>query len=189
MSGAVFFSEEVLNELEAIHSTTAHRLLKRFGKFRRTIETLFAFLPLFFGLLSIMKEKMVINFIREGGVGMYGILAVGILLLGREILSAVRLIIVRDHSTQNLRIDTPSVLLGCSALMLASLGSTILGVYASADAVTKAHLSNEFLIAGVKESLTNIALSSFLCATIILAHYATRRMLHIWRAPVSESGL
>lgn len=168
------FSSEVLNELEAIHATRFHRFLKRFGKSRRTIETSLAFLPLACGLFLIVEEKEVINFIREGGIGMYGILAIGILLLGKEVLNAIRLVIAKDHSTQNLRIDTPAVLLGCLALMLASLGSTILGVYVSAD------------VAGVKESLTNIILSSFLCAVIILAHYATRRMLHIWHAPVAD---
>lgn len=111
-----------------------------------------------------------IDFIREGGIGMYGILAIGMLLLGKEVLNAIRLVIAKDHSAQNLRIDTASVLLGCLALMLVSIGSTILGVYVSADAVMRSHLSSDLLMAGAKESLTNIVLSSFLCAVIILAH-------------------
>ena len=184
--GDVQFSREALNELETIHATSFHRFLKRSGKSRRTIETSLAFLPLALGLLLIMEEKEVIDFIREGGIGMYGILAIGMLLLGKEVLNAIRLVIAKDHSARNLRIDTPSVLLGCLALMLASFGSTILGVYVSADAVMRSHLSNDLLMAGAKESLTNIVLSSFLCAVIILAHYATRRMLHIWHAPLAD---
>lgn len=178
------FSREDVAALEELHETRALRFLKRFGASRRTIETFLAFLPLVMGVLLIKQEKEMISFIREGGVGMYGILAIGILLLGREVLNAVRLLVIRDHSTQNLRIDTPSVLLGCLGLMLASLGSAILGLYVAADGVMKAHLSYDFLIAGAKESMTNIVLSSFLCALIILAHYGTRRALCVWRAPI-----
>lgn len=126
-----------------------------------------------------------VNFVREGGIGMYAIMIVGVLLLGRELLHVVRLMIVKDHSRGNLRLDTSTVLLGCFALLLLGLGSTVLGFYLSAESATRSGFSQEILLIGAKESVTHMVLSSFLCSVILLAHYGTRRLLHIWRAPLA----
>jgi hypothetical protein len=175
--------QSVLNDLQAIHSTSLHRLLQRLGDQRKTVETLMAFVPLLTGLFFIMEEEIMVDFIREGGLGMYAILGIGGFMLGKELLNGVRLIVVKDHSAENLRIDTTSVLLGCLALMLVSIGSTLLGLYKSAAVAVHPHPAYELLVLGAKESLTNLVLSSFLCALIVLAHYGTRRTLALWRAP------
>jgi len=127
-----------------------------------------------------------IQFIREGGAGMYLILAVGLFLLGREALNVVRLLLIKDHSEENLRIDTSSVLIGCLALTFLGVGWTFLGVYVSASAVTQSHQLLELLLIGAKESLTPTILSLLLSAVIVLAHYGTRRVLHGWRAPIAK---
>lgn len=175
-------SERDLAELATIHSTRLHRLLQICGTHRKAVETALAFVPLVAGLCFTLKEEIMVDFIREGGIGMYAILALGGFLFGREALNILRLIMVKDHSPENLRIDTVSVLLGCLALMLMSVGSTVLGLYFSAGAVAQSHLSYDLLVIGAKESLTNLVLSSFLSALVVLAHYGTRRTLHVWHA-------
>jgi hypothetical protein len=179
------FSTQELADLRAIHATPIRRFLERFGQARKDVETSAAFLPLLVALFYIMEDRVMVDFIREGGVGMYAILAIGLLLLGKELLNVIRLVIIKDHSSNNLRIDTPSVLLGCLALALLSLVSTILGFYKSAEAATQTSTSYDILIIGAKESITSLVLGLFLCSLVILAHYGTRRALHVWHAPVT----
>jgi hypothetical protein len=180
------FSESDLNELVEIHSTRIYRMLKELDPQQRHLfEALSAFFPLITTLIFITKEKIMIQFIREGGAGMYLILAIGLFLLGREALNVVRLLIIKDHSNENLRIDTSSVLIGCLALMFLGIGWTFLGVYVSASAITQSHQPLELLLIGAKESLTPTILSSLLCALIVLAHYGIRGTLHAWRAPIA----
>ncbi len=181
------FSEQDLMDLGEIHSTWLHRFLRGLGEQRRKrSEMAMAFIPLVATFTYITKEATVISFIREGGAGMYLILIVGAILLGREMLNLFRLIVVRDHCKENLRVDTPSVIIGCLALMFIGVGWTTLGVYKSADAVIQSHLSYQWLITGAKESMAALILSSLISAVVILFHYGTRRALCVWRAPIVE---
>jgi len=182
------FSENDLRELSEVHSTNFHRLLKRVdSRQRKLIETSIAFVPMISVLILITKEEFVTHFIREGGVSMYAILAIGFFLLGREVLNIFRLALIKDHSQENLRLDTSSVLLGCLALTFVGVGSTFIGLYSSVDYwVTHSPVSYDVLVIGAKESLANAILSSLICALIALTHYGMRRLLHIWRAPLVE---
>jgi hypothetical protein len=180
------FAENDLRALEEIHSTRVARMLAPFSTHKIAIETTIAFAPLAAAILFISKEGKMIEFIREGGAGMYALLVVGGFLLLRELRNAFRLLVVKDHSKESLRLDTPSVLLGCLALMFFGIGWSALGIYISASAVVAANMPNELLVIGVKESLTPTILASLLSAVVILAHYGTRRALHIWRAPVTD---
>src|SRR4051812_21741922 len=63
---------EIARELSAIHATRAHRLLKRCGALRQLIEVTTAFLPMAFALTLLTEDDAMLNFIREGGIGMYG---------------------------------------------------------------------------------------------------------------------
>jgi hypothetical protein len=183
-SAELHLPPEVVLELEDAHSTGIHRHLKRLGSLRRIVETGLAFIPLVLTLSIIMEEEAMVNFVREGGIGMYAIMAVGVFLVGRELLNIGRLMIVKDHSLRNLRLDTPTVLLGCLALLMLGIGSTVMGFYLSAESATRSGFSHEILVVGAKESLTHMVLSLFLCAAVLLAHYGSRRVLHIWRVPV-----
>jgi hypothetical protein len=176
------FSQEVLNEMENTYNTKSYRFLRRFGDLRRIVESAIAFLPLLLTVTLIMEDETMVEFIREGGLGMYGIMAIGVLLFGRELLNGIRLLVIKDHSARNLQIDTPSVLLGCLALMLIGLGSTVLGLYATVDNVAQPSLYFDQIILGVKESITNLVLSSFLCALTVCIHYGVRRTLVVWHA-------
>ncbi len=101
-------------------------------------------------------------------------------------MNIIRLFIIKDHSANNLRIDTSSVWLGCLALMFVGVGWTLLGIYVSASAVAAAYASYQLLLIGAKESLAPAILSSMLAAPIVLTHYASRQILFRWQAPIPE---
>jgi hypothetical protein len=176
------FSADDLRGLEDLYSTPAHRLLKLSGGHRRDIETAIAFAPLILAANFISKEGHMLQFIREGGAGMYVILFIAALMIYREVQNGFRLLVVKDHSSANLRLDTSSVLLGCGALLTFGIGMSALGIYVSFNATNG--VSPEFLI-GAKESLTPLILASLLSAVVVFAHYAVRRILTIWYAPVA----
>lgn len=182
------FSKTDLCDLHEIHSTKIYRFLTQFGDRRKNIELLAAFIPLMTGVIFIFKEDFMMNFIREGGFpGMYAILIIGVFLLGKELLNMFRLLMIKDHSAKNLDLDTSSVLLGCLALVFMALGCTALGIYKTADTVTRSQMPYELLIVGAKESMTPLVLGSLLSVLIVLAHYATRNVLRLWHAPLSDA--
>lgn len=180
------FSDSDLTELENIHSTRVFLFLEQIGPRKKYVETFVAFIPLILAVTLLTKEGSMIDFIREGGVGMYAILAIGIFLFGREMNHIFRLIIVKDHTQDNLRLDTSSVLLGCLALMFFGIGWSVLGIYISANAAIASNASAQIMMIGIKESLTPTILSALLSAVIVLAHYSTRRIMHIWNAPLTD---
>ena len=177
-------SVEDLRELEEIHSSKLTRALENAGPGRSFLETVIAYLPLIIVGVTIYKEQTMIEFIREGGAGMYAILFIGLFLMAREIKSVFLLLIARDHRKENLRIDTWSVVTGCSALMLLGVGGSALGVYVSMKASLAAAASLPILLTGLSESLAPLILSALICACVMLAHFATRRVMSFWRAPI-----
>jgi hypothetical protein len=161
-------SDETLDDLRQVHATKIHLFLRRFARLRCRIEMFTAFIPLITGVIFIFKEEAMLDFIREGGTPViYAILVVGLMLLGRELLNVFRLIVVKDHSTRNLEIDTSSVLLGCLGLLFVAIGQTALGLYKSAEAVTQTQASYNLLVMGAKDSLAPMVLGSLLCALIV----------------------
>lgn len=185
-SEEVLFSVDDIQKLQELHTTQVSKWLSSFSlEARRYIETSFAFLPLILAFTFIIKEEKMMNFIKEGGAGMYLILLIGFFLLSQEALKVFRLLVVKKHSQQNLMLDTTSVLLGCLALMFIGIGWSFLGFYFSATYVTQQNMSGELLLIGAKESMTPLILSSLFCTLIVLAHYATRKTLLVWRAPVT----
>lgn len=182
----VEFSAEDLVALEGIHSTSIFQYLESIGSWKKNVESIVALIPTLLPLFYLTKEGFMIDFIREGGLGMYSILAVGGFLFAREMKNVFRLIIVKDHGRDNLRLDTSSVLLGCLALMFLGIGWSLLGIYISANAAIVSGNTNQILLIGTKESLTPTILSALISALILLAHYSTRRILHIWNAPFAD---
>lgn len=179
-------SRDDIRELEQIHSTRINRWLNVFSQeTRKSVEISFAFFPLVTVFTFIIKEENMMNFIREGGAGMYLILLIGLFLLGQEALKAFRLLVIRKHTRNNLEIDTTSVLLGCLALMFIGIGWTFFGFYISATYVAQSNASTEILLLGAKESLTPLILSSLLSTLIVLTHYGVRKTMLVWRAPVA----
>lgn len=180
------FSAEDLQELKRIHSTWSSRCLSEFQHGpRQAIESTASYLPLVLALIYTFKEDQMIQFIRDGGAGMLVILSLGFLLLGREALRGLRLLIIKDHSKLNLQIDSVSVGLGCASLVLFGLAWTAFDLYVVLRAVSENHWPQEALIVGARESLTPLILSTLMAAMILLAHFATRRVLTVWRAPIS----
>ena len=179
--GETSISPESLRELEELHSTRLDRWLS-LSPARRLIEALSAFGPLGLIFIFIFKEQSMIQFIREGGPGMFVILALGFFLLGKEALSMFRLLVVRDHS--RLQMDSASVWLGCLALMFLGVAIALMGFRLSAGAALETHASSEILLAGIRESVTAVILSSLLSTLIVVMHYATRQILFMWRAPI-----
>ena len=179
-------TKDDLSALEELHSTWLFRTLHNFGSNKRIAETLISIVPLLTVAVSISKGGKMIDFIRDGGIGMLGILAVGAFLLLRELTNVFRLLVVKDHSRRNLKIDTPSVLLGCLALAFLGVGASVLGLYVSVNAALAADAPNQILLEGFKESLTPLILSAMLATLVILAHYTTRRVMLSWSAPIAE---
>lgn len=175
-----------LKELETIHSTRLFREMQKFGEVRNTIETVIGTAPLVLAATTISMGGNMIEFIREGGLGMFGIIGIGAFLLFRELKQIFRLLVIKDHSKENLRLDTPSVLLGCLAMMFFGIGWSVLGIYVSTDAVIRTNASNQILLIGIKESTTPIIVSAMISTVVICAHFATRRMMHIWSAPIAD---
>lgn len=124
-----------------------------------------------------------LQFIHEGGTAMYAILAIGVLLLGRELQLAFRLLVVKDHARENLRIDSFAVVVGVLGLFFTGLAGTGLGIYVSADALARSQLPNSIFIAGLKESLTCVTLATALGSIVLLMHFCTRRLLTSWKVP------
>jgi hypothetical protein len=184
--GEFHFTTEEIQELESIHTTWIDKVLSHTGTYRKSFETIIAFLPLMIAVSYVSKEGKMIDFIREGGAGMYAILLIGVYLTVRELQNVFRLLMVKDHSKESLQLDTTSVILGSLALVFLGIGWAMFGVYVSASAVLETHASNEILVTGVKESLTPLVLASLLAAIVVLAHYGTRRVLQIWRAPIVD---
>lgn len=180
----VLLSVEDLRELEDIHSSTLTRALETAGPGRRYIELFISYLPLMMTGLSIYKEQAMVEFFREGGSGMYAILFLGLFLMAREIRNVFLLLIARDHRRENLRLDSWSAVAGCSALMLLGVGWCALGVYISMKAALMADTSMTILLTGIRESLTPLIFSALFAALVLLAHFATRRVMMFWRAPV-----
>jgi hypothetical protein len=181
------FAREDLCELERIHSTRLRRGLAKLKAGQRLGAEMFgALTPLFTAFFFIIKEDTMLQFIREGGAIMFAILIIGAFLLGKEALNFFRLVVIKDHAGENLRLDTALVWLGCSALMCIGIGGTLLGFYVSAKYVEQSHASYEILLIGAKESLTCTILSSMFCALIAFMHFATRQMMTHWRAPLSK---
>jgi hypothetical protein len=179
------FSPDDLAALDQVHASLATRILALCPPFVRSfVERYGGVVPLALAGCSIAKEVPVLGFLQEGGIGMYAILGIGLAMLARELAAALRLLVIKEHSRESLRLDTPSVLIGCLALMLFALGNAVLGLYVSADAVTAQKLPYALLVAGAKESLTPLVLGTMLSALVVLAHYATRRVLHAWQAPI-----
>ena len=173
-----------ISDLEEIHRTRMLRLVRRLGV-QQQVESLIAFIPLMMAV-TLTREGRMIEFIKEGGAGMYVIVTIGIFLLACELRVAFRLILLKDHTKENLRFDTTSVLLGCLALMFIGIGWSALGAYFSFSASIGSSGAQEILLIGLKESLTPTILSALLSGLVILAHYATRRIMDIWHVPVTE---
>ncbi len=122
------FSEENLAELYWIHNTVILRLFETFPrKLRLTFEYFLAGAPLVASLIYLHREDYMLEFIRQGGVGMYVVLIIGAGLGSREILLLFRVLVVKDHSEENLRVDTMTVLVGVAALVLLGVSATVLG--------------------------------------------------------------
>lgn len=180
------FLHEELEELSELHATHLYRWLAGFGAYRRMVETWLSVFPLMMGGLFIFKEMKMIEFMIQGGVsGMLIILALGLFLLGKEILQMLRLVFIKDHSAQNLQLDSTSVFLGCAGVMFIAIGWTAMGLYKTTQAVMLQQNSMAILLEGAHESLTPVVLASALSALVVFAHYTTRNIMRIWHAPVS----
>ena len=179
------FQEEDLREFYDLHNNFLHKILTTFSKeWRERTETTFILAPLFFLTIFIGKEKFMIQFIKEGGLGMLAILALTCPLIYRETLNLFRLFILKDHSAKNLHLDTASVQIGCLALLILGIAGTSMGIYYSASAVVSTGAHQSLFLAGVKESLGNLILSSACAGLVLVMHYTSRRLMIRWHAPI-----
>lgn len=180
------FTPHDLKELENVHCTKAFHWLTRFGNHARYFECFISYVPLILAVHFLIKEDKMIDFIRDGGAGMYAILAIGFYLLARELQIVFRLVLVKDHAAENLRLDTSSTLLGCLALASLGFGWSVMGVYVSINGAIATTTPLPIITMGMKESLTPLILSTLMTPLILLAHYGTRRTLHHWHVPLAE---
>lgn len=173
-----------ISELYLLHNTLFFRMLQRLGpKVGKSIEFCFAAAPITALLFYLVKEKYMGQFMHEGGPGMYLILTIGLVLLLRELILIFRLVIVKDHSKKNLRIDSMAVIIGTMALVLLGICGTGLGAYKAASWVEQQNLPVNILIVGLKESITCFVLSACMASLVLLLHFFTRRTLATWKVP------
>jgi hypothetical protein len=132
------FGPEDLASLATTHESYFQGVLNKIPvHLRSLVEYLGGMVPLSLLCYAIEREIAVMNFIHEGGSpGMYAIILIGLYLLGLEILSALRILFLRNHSKRNLQIETSNVLLGCLGLMLIATAWTIMGLYNTAHAMS-----------------------------------------------------
>jgi len=184
----VEFASEDLEELYQIHNTQLLKILN-FYSIKKHAELAFTMFPLTLLLTYLGKERFMIEFIREGGLPMLIIIALGLPLIFREGLNLFRLLVIKDHSEKNRHLDTSSVMLGCLALLCLGLGGTGTGLYLTASAVIKAGVTPDMMLLGfqgMKESLGNIILSTTAASLILIMHFTTRKMLMRWQAPILD---
>lgn len=184
-----FLENENLAELYQIHNTAALKYLEGLHpKIRSSVEFVFAVAPITALLIYLKGENFMFDFIQQGGAGMYAILAVGGLLLLREILLTFRVIVIKDHSKGNLNIDTQTAVIGALALMFLGICATGLGTYWAASYVEHKELPTSIFITGLRESVTCLIVSSSIATLILLMHFFTRRTLIKWKAPLETVG-
>lgn len=135
-------------------------------------------------LIFLGKEGFMFQFVREGGAGMLPILVLGLLLVLRELRSFLQLIIIKDHSQNNLKMDSTALLIGGAALIALGFGATALGIYYSANATIASNAPTSLFITGVKESMGPIIVSSCFAAFVFILHFTTRRLMVTWKAPI-----
>jgi len=175
-----------LVSLKHVHAPLTHRLLMKLpANLKPYFESLCGMVPLMIFCFAIQKEVPVMEFIVEGGSpGMYAILVMGAYLIGRELLRMFRIVVVKDHTSSNLNIDTQSVLIGCLALLAFAMAWTALGLYATAQSAEISQNFNSVLVMGIKESLIPVISGLLICSLVMFTHYGTRRILQRWKAPL-----
>lgn len=179
------FADSALEELASIHNTKALRLIRKLSPATRTfIELAFIGGPLMGLLTYFTKEKFMVQFFINGGASMYAILAIGLLLLGRETLLFTRVLVLKEHTKTNLKMDSHSVLIGSLALIVFGIGATGLGLYVSIFGALANNMPTNIIIAGFGESIANIIASTTFASLVLLLHYTTRRLLIHWTAPI-----
>lgn len=181
------FGQNDLASLRKAHQSLLQKIRDAVPEsLQNLVEYLSGMVPLGLLCYAIEREIAVMNFIQEGGSpGMYAIILIGLYLLGLELLSAMRVVFFRDHSKRNLNIETSNVLLGCLGLMLVASAWTIMGIYNTANAMSLNPSAMDILFTGFKESLVPVSTGLLLSALVVLAHFATRHILHKWKAPLS----
>jgi hypothetical protein len=161
------FSGEALADLRDIHASVWLKALERLGpRTRSAVETAFAAAPITALLIDLQRRNFMLEFIREGGAGMYPILALGAALMIRELLLLGRVVIVKDHKAENLRLDSTTVLLGALALVMLGVCATGLGLYTAASFVETKGLPASVFVQGLRESITCLIVSSSFAALI-----------------------
>jgi hypothetical protein len=180
------FEDDDLEELVLVHNNHALLFLRQLPPaVRNAIELTLIGGPLV-GLLPYLTYKggYMYQFFINGGVAMYAIFAIGVLLLGREALLFTRVMILKEHNKANLKMDSSSVLVGSLALTVLGIGAACLGAYVSITSALSNNSPNVIVLTGIGESITNVIASTTFAALILLIHYTTRRLLLYWQAPI-----
>lgn len=179
------FGPENLLDFYEVHNTKLLKVLESASpRLRSAVELILAGAPLMVLTIYLTREEFMLNFIREGGAGMWVILIIGMLLLLKEMLLLFRVIVIKDHSREHVSPDTMAIVVGTIALVLIGIGSTALGAYYSASAFVRSEgLPINILVAGLSESITCLVVSTSLAATILLLHFFIRQTLVSWKVP------
>jgi hypothetical protein len=182
------FNSDSLSDLFCIHNTRFLKFLAGLSSQTRSIvEFFFAGGPLLALLIYLTTEGFMLNFIKEGGAGMWVILGIGILLFIREALLFFRVVVIKDHSKEYLSIDTMNVVASSIALVLLGIGASALGAYSSAAIyVRNEDLPVKILIVGLSESITCLVMSTSFAALILLLNLFIRQVLITWKVPLNK---
>ena len=116
-------------------------------------------------------------FFREGGVAIYGVLALGSVGLLLDWQRMFIWFVMRDHSEKSLRLHTTaSLYLGVATFLLGALGTAV-AYYVVIDRWSAGMLSDSDLRVGLKEPLPCFVIGCALTGLIVLTH----GILEYWR--------
>ena len=188
MEKAEILKREDLAEFYQIHNTRVFHVLQKIPpKLRLLTEFIFAGGPVTALLIYLAKEKLMFDFIRQGGAGMYVVLAIGAILLLKEIMQLQRVLVIKAHTKENLNPDSLTVLIGALALFIISIGATGIDAYWSVFYFEQNNSPISVLATGLKESVTCLIAGSLIAALILLMHFLIRRTLGKWKVPQNLS--
>jgi hypothetical protein len=177
--------EEARHALEGLHASALQRALGLVPAAAQPwLRALFSAAPLAAVFVFLVREVPVNRFLRHGGPIVYLVVSFGALGLLLELQRFFIWFVVRDHSADALRRNTPTPLyLAAATVMLGLLGSAV-----QYHAFLSRWRGDTLALArGLREPLTSIILACSLAVLTVLLHSALSVGLRALRVPERDS--
>lgn len=172
---ALALSPQDSADLSAVHRPAVRRALDRLpAPVRDLVEATGAMVAFAAVILDLALEAPVILFLREGGVAMYVVLAIGGFALLLQIQRAFTWFLLRNHSSQALRQATSTPLYLAAATLCAGLMGTAMGYYVVLMVWAQGKIGPEELKVGLREPLSCLIVGAALATLVVLLQGASQ---------------